>query len=116
MKPAADILRENSIKLPRDAPGRYYTTCPRCSAKRSKAHQQQKVLGVTVDHDGAQWGCNHCAWTGGARFNGRANGQARDDGFAATYDYQDASGVVRFQKVRNAPGRKPKFWDAPTGR
>ena len=42
--------------------------------------------------------------------SGKPNGNAAADDFAASYDYPDATGVVRFQKVRNLPGRKPRFW------
>jgi putative DNA primase/helicase len=113
MKTAAEILSEHGLCLPSDAPGRYYTTCPQCSAKRSKEHRSNKVLGITIDDKGVQWGCNHCAWTGGSYYDARPNGQANGhagSNIVATYDYPDATGVVRFQKVRNPPGREPRFW------
>jgi hypothetical protein len=79
-------------------PGRYYVTCPKCSAKRStKAHQEAKCLGITIDDSGACWGCSHCGWTGPPR----SNGQAGD--IVATYDYRDEAGDLLFQKVRKAP-------------
>ena len=37
-----DLLAKHNIHLASTAPGRYYTTCPQCSAKRSKAHQTQQ--------------------------------------------------------------------------
>ena len=76
-----DLLAKHNIHLASTAPGRYYTTCPQCSAKRSKAHQRNKVLGVTVDANGAHWGCNHCGWTGpekGHGTNGSGNGRASE--------------------------------------
>ena len=110
MKTAAEILSEHGIKLPSDAPGRYYTTCPQCSAKRSKAHQQNKVLGVTIDNKGVQWGCNHCGLAGGTYYDGKPNGQARGD-IVATYDYVDETDELLFQVCRKAnkefPQRRP---------
>jgi hypothetical protein len=110
-----ELLAKHGIKLTSTAPGRYYTICPRCSSSRTKAHQDNKVLGVTIeDNGGVHWGCNHCNWTGPEK--GAGNGH---DGhsFAATYDYRDAGGKVQFQKVRNCPGHEPRFWcRRPDGR
>jgi Protein of unknown function (DUF3631) len=105
------LLTANGIKLDSIAPGRHYTTCPKCSATRSHAHQGNKVLGVTIEADGVvHWGCNHCGWTGPEKGAGK-DGNGRDgEGFAATYDYRDAAGTLLFQKVRNVPGREPRFW------
>jgi hypothetical protein len=105
----AELLAQNDIKLENTAPGRYYTTCPKCSHKRNgAAHQKAEVLGVTINRDTVRWGCNHCGWTGPEKGNGKCNRQGSE--FAATYDYRDANGVVRFQKVRNPPGSKPRFF------
>ena len=101
MKTAAEILIEHGIDLKSSAPGRYYTTCPQCSAVRSKPHRGNKVLGITINSAGVQWGCNHCAWTGGGYYNGKANGHAHSD-FVATYDYFDESGTLLFQVCRRA--------------
>ena len=109
MTTVAELLAQYGIKLASTTPGRYYATCPQCSASRSK--RTAKVLGVTISPDGSVcWGCNHCGWTGPEKGSGKPNGHAADDAFAATYDYPDATGVVRFQKVRNLPGRTPRFW------
>ncbi|CCE06445.1 hypothetical protein BRAS3843_1730014 [Bradyrhizobium sp. STM 3843] len=62
---AAEILHGYNIATESSAIGRYYATCPRCSHKRKKAHQKLKCLGITIDHEGVQFGCNHCDWTGG---------------------------------------------------
>jgi hypothetical protein len=56
------------------------------------------------------WGCNHCGWTGPEKGAGKSNGNGWGGGFAATYDYHDAAGVLRFQKVRNPPGSEPPFF------
>ena len=110
MPTAAEILNEHGLRLPSDAPGRYYTTCPQCSARRSRAHQANKVLGVTIDGTGVQWGCNHCGWTGGGYYNGKANGRDRSN-IIATYDYVDENGDLLFQVCRRAdksfPQRRP---------
>ena len=109
MTTVAELLAQYGIKLASTTPGRYYATCPQCSASRSK--RTAKVLGVTISLDGSVcWGCNHCGWTGPEKGSGKPNGNAAADDFAASYDYPDATGVVRFQKVRNLPGRKPRFW------
>jgi AAA domain len=104
-----NLLAANKISGIRStAHGRYYVTCPRCSSKRSKAHQREKVLGVTIDGTGAHWGCNHCGWTGPERGTGNgANGHARGNENLTTYDYFDEHGELLFQKVR---GANKKFW------
>jgi hypothetical protein len=107
---AADLLARYGIKLASTAPGRHYAVCPQCSASRSKEHRTAKCLGITIEPGGSvRWGCNHCNWTGPEKGHHKPNGRGEDD-FAAIYDYPDAGGVVRFQKVRNLPGRAPKFW------
>jgi Protein of unknown function (DUF3631) len=108
---AQDLLAKNGIKLESCAPGRHYTTCPKCSRTRGKAHQNNKVLGVTIEADGSvRWGCNHCGWSGPEKGSGE-----RQE--LPTYIYRDRDGVPRFRKVRNLPGREPRFWiDYPDGR
>ena len=110
---AAKILREHGISLPSYAAGRYYTMCPKCSAKRSKAHQNNEVLGVTIDDKGVQWGCNHCTWTGGAYYNGKANGHSHS-AIVATYDYVDETGELLFQVCRKVDKSFPQR--APDGK
>jgi hypothetical protein len=107
----AEILSKHGIKLGTVAPGRHYTTCPHCSSTRSSSeHRGAKVLGVTIDIKGVRWGCNHCGWTGPEKGSGdRSNGKERKDDLPA-YVYCDADGVPRFRKVRNLPGREPRFW------
>jgi hypothetical protein len=108
MKTADEILREHGIAPPPPGKERYYTTCPQCSANRSRAHQRAACLGVTVKGDGVTWGCNHCLWTGGGYYNGKINGPAGEP--ARTYDYLDEQGNLLFQKVRNPPGNAQRFW------
>jgi Protein of unknown function (DUF3631) len=101
----AQLLAKYGIKLASTAPGRHYTTCPKCSAGRaSKEHRTAKVLGVTIEADGkVHWGCNHCQWTGPEKGSGtRQELQA--------YIYRDDAGAPRFRKVRNLPGHDPRFW------
>ena len=97
MTPLSELFSQNGINLTDTRPGRYYTTCPRCSAARSKEHRAAAVLGVTIDGKGARWGCSHCSWTGPEKGNGAAGGKT---GITPTYVYRDAAGVPRFGKVR----------------
>ena len=100
-----ELLAQYEIKLKNTAPGRYYTTCPQCSANRKAAHRKLKCLGVTIDDASACWQCNHCKWKGPEKGTGRSNGQAGDEDFAATYDYAK-DGIVKFQKVRKRAGSR----------
>jgi hypothetical protein len=65
MKSAADICWDIGIQPPSFQIGRCYTTCPMCSRQRSRAHQKNKCLGITIDDKGVKVGCNHCGWTAG---------------------------------------------------
>jgi putative DNA primase/helicase len=107
------LLANHGIELATSTPGRHYTTCPRCSKDRSKAHQGAKVLGITIEpNDSIHWGCNHCGWTGPEKGNG-----ARSTKIEITYDYHDADGTLLFQKVRNPVGSKSRFFcRRPDGR
>jgi hypothetical protein len=109
---AQELLTAHSIKLTVNGPGQYYTTCPRCSMKRSKAHQHIKVLGILVESpDRVIWHCNHCDWSGPPK--GIGGNQVE----LTTYVYCDVDGVPRFRKVRNLPGRQPRFWlEQPDGK
>jgi hypothetical protein len=113
MRSAADILREFGLPTDLSAKGRHYSTCPKCSRERSREHQKSKCLGITVDDDGVQFGCNHCGWKGGAYFNGKTNGKAYDP-IIATYEYTDESGTVLFRKPKTAA---KNYWqERPDGR
>jgi hypothetical protein len=97
------LLRANNIALPDTTAGRHYTTCPQCSAKRSKAHQKSKCLSVTIEASGrVGWCCFNCSWTGPEKRSG--------DTPLTSYIYRDRDGGVRFRKVRNKPGREPRFF------
>jgi putative DNA primase/helicase len=101
-----ELLARHGIKLPSTAPGRYYIPCPQCSATRKKSGD--KCLGVTVEgDDSVHWGCNHCQWTGPTKGGGSINGGREP---LHSYVYRDAGRTPRFRKVRNAPGREPRFW------
>jgi hypothetical protein len=105
-----ELLAANGITLKSTAPGRHYTICPQCSRGRAgAAHQRAKVLGVTIEGSSVHWGCNHCGWTGPKKGIGKSNGQHRDH-FAATHDYTREDGTLVFQKVRNPPGAKMRFY------
>ncbi len=111
MRTAADILHEHGLRTSSTAPGRYYVTCPKCSAARkTAAHKHAKVLGITIDDEGVHFGCSHCGWKDGGYYNGKAsNGRGRDD-FAAVHEYGDENGTVIGRKARNWPGKEPKCW------
>jgi putative DNA primase/helicase len=106
-----ETLTKHGISLESYAPGRHYTICPKCSHTRTRPHQKNKVLGITIGDDGSVcWGCNHCAWTGPEK----GSGERRE---LISHIYRDKGGVVRFRKVRNLPGRDPKCWfERPDGR
>jgi hypothetical protein len=108
---AQETLSRHGIKLENYAPGRHYTTCPVCSHTRSTAHRKNKVLGITIGENGSVcWGCNHCSWTGPEK----GSGERRE---LTSYVYRDADGAPCFRKVRNRPGREPRFWlEHPDGR
>jgi hypothetical protein len=107
-----ELLQANHIPLEELTPGRHYTTCPQCSANRSRAHQKLECLGVTIEADGSvRWGCNHCNWTGPTKGNGAARPEL------TSYEYHGLDGTTLFRKVRNQPGREPRFWlERPNGR
>jgi hypothetical protein len=109
---AQQLLHAHGIELIIDKPGQYYSTCPECSAKRKKAHQKRKVLGVLLKPNGqVTWRCNHCGW----RRPPKGSNGARPE--LPTHVYHDGAGVLRFRKVRNLPGREPRFWlEQPDGK
>ncbi len=98
---AEELLKAHNIHLPDTSPGRQYATCPQCSATRGK--KNDKCLGVTIDAEGVCWGCNHCGWSGPPKGSGGKHE-------LQAYVYRDADGVALFRKVRNLPGREPRFW------
>jgi hypothetical protein len=103
-----ELLNEAGIYLDSYAPKldgkNHYSTCPKCSHGRQPKHQKLKCLGIKIDEKGATWNCNHCGWKGPSKGNGQGGE------FAATYDYRDVGGKLRFQKVRNLPGAKNRFF------
>jgi hypothetical protein len=103
-----ELLNANGIYLASYDLGEHALICPRCSANRKPHHQKLKCLSVKIDDQGATWHCNHCGLSGPQKGTGKSNGQGGE--FAATYDYPDAAGVLRFQKVRNSPGSKNRFF------
>jgi hypothetical protein len=113
---AEQMLREHGIRLDSYVSGEHSTTCPRCSHKRKPEHRKLKCLSVKIDDRGVCWHCNHpdCNWKGPEKGSG-GNGRAGE--FEATYNYCDADDSLVFQKVRNPPGHKNRFWcRRPNGR
>jgi hypothetical protein len=107
---ASELLAQNGIMLDSMQPGEHKRTCPHCSHKRTKPHQKLEVLSVKIEPDGrVYWCCHHCGWTGPAKGSASGNG-SQGQTFAATYNYPNADGELQFQKVRNPPGHKQRFW------
>jgi hypothetical protein len=106
-----EIFRKLGIARP--AQGKNSATCPKCSHTRKRGHQKLQCLSVKIDSEGVQWHCNHCEWKGGEYFErpekGTGLGAGRDRP-VATHDYHDKDANFSFQKVRNPPGREPRFW------
>ena len=109
-----ELLNAHRIKLSKYGPGQYYTTCPQCSATRSKQHKALKVLGVLIQPDGkVVWNCNHCRWSGPPKGSGKSRSKTE----LPSHTYRDRDGIVRFRKVRNRPGKEPQFWlEQPDGK
>src|SRR5215475_3991905 len=100
-----DLLAKHGITLASYAPGQHSTTCPTCSS-RDRAYREKKCLGVKIDSKGACWRCSACGWSGPE--NGSSDVNQRPE--LTSYIYRDADGVERFRKVRNLPGKEPRFW------
>ena len=58
-----ELLENLGFRLLTYLPGRYYATCPQCSAGRKVKHQRFKCVGITITTDKVFGGCNHCGWT-----------------------------------------------------
>lgn len=96
MASAAEILAEVRIEY-QNRP-RYYAVCPFCSHLRKQSNRKKKVMGVTIDSVGVQWGCNHCGEHGGKFFDGKSRpGHAGGIGRKAqpTTSYADHQRKVR---------------------
>lgn len=100
----AELLAKNGIRLGSYAEGEHSSTCPRCSAQRQPHNQKKQCLSVKIDAKGATWHCNHCGWSGPEKGSGGERPTLQ------TYDYLDADGKLLFQKVRNPPGSKDRFY------
>jgi hypothetical protein len=103
-----ELLNANGIYLKSYDLGNHTSICPKCSHTRSRAHQKTECVSVKIDDKGSTWHCHHCGDSGPPKGSGKGNGHDRS--FAATYDYNDADGALRFQKVRNPPGSETRFW------
>ena len=105
MPTTQELLNNAGLFLRDYGPGRYYVTCPHCSAQRKRHHQKLKCLGVTIEHDKAFWGCNHCGWTGPETGAAGSNGSRQE---WPHYDYGD------LRKVRHPKGGF--FWQHQNGK
>jgi hypothetical protein len=120
MTTAADILRSARITTKSTAPGRHYTTCPKCSLKRKPEHQKLECLGITINEKGVIWGCNHCDWKGGGHYeacSSKKNGGSYSNGGShspviAQYIYKQADGTPYLKVCKTANKQFPQFhWD-----
>jgi hypothetical protein len=115
-KTAAEILRAHGISAQSTSPGRRYYVCPQCSSQRKKPNQKLKPLGVTIDDAGVKFGCNHCGWKGGEKFEQRSTSGSSELGpIKQTFDYVDESGALLFQVLRFEPIGRPKEFRQRTG-
>jgi hypothetical protein len=105
---AEELLNRAGIHFDRYTIGNYTSTCPRCSATRKPHHQKLRCLGVKIDDRGVTWHCNHCEWSGPEKGTGQGNSHDRNP--VAIYDYTREDGTLLFQKVRNPPGSKIRFY------
>jgi len=69
MKTATQIIQELKIEVRHFHDGKQSTKCPECSHTRKK--KNAKCLNVTIDHEGVQWYCHHCGWSGGEFYDGQ---------------------------------------------
>ena len=73
-----ELLENLGFRLKTYDPGRYYSVCPQCSAKRKPRHQRLPCVGITITLDKVFGGCNHCGWTfPGPGSVGGVSGRAR---------------------------------------
>jgi hypothetical protein len=115
METVSEILRNHGIHEPFGHNGRRFrTTCPQCSNKRTTAaHKNAKVLGVTIEHDHIEWGCDHCGWKSGESY--KPNGH-KPNGDNIYYVYQEEGGAAVSRKVRGfRDGTKIFWWQHPDG-
>jgi hypothetical protein len=82
----------------------------RSAVIRDRASTKKKCLGITIDDKGVKVGCNHCGWTDGGYYNGKANGKDRARAnVVAEFPYHDESGSLLFVvERRESSDGKPK--------
>src|SRR5215475_13434299 len=103
MRSPQDTLNDAGTFLPSYDKRRTYVTCPRCSATRQVRHQKLRCLGVTIEGDRTNWGCNHCGWTGPEAGTG-TSGPIGGGSEPVSYRYGN------LRKVRNPRNSPPKYW------
>jgi predicted P-loop ATPase len=110
----SDILQSLGIRLESTAPGWHSALCPKCSHHRRGERKNHTCLSIRIESDGVGVNCHNCTWKEVFLLNGKGNSHDRE---LTPYIYRDADGVERFRKVRNLPGREPRFWlEQPDGR
>ena len=105
------ILRPNSVILGSYALGRHYTTCPRCWRPLNAREPQGEM--PRCHHRRRRQGPS---WLQQLQLDRPREGEPAGNGNGGegtplvAYVYGDPAGAPLFRKVRNAPGREPRFW------
>src|SRR5262245_23337249 len=105
--PVDQLLAQHGIHLADTSDGEHSTTCPQCSQTRQK--KTLRCLSVKIETNGTGttvcWHCQHCSWSGPPKGAGANASNRASQGI--TYNYDDASGNLVFQKIKNPPGHNP---------
>src|SRR5215475_11194564 len=111
-----ELLKDNGIRLKGTSSGRYYLTCPQCSASRSRAHQNLECLGITIKGDTVHWGCNHCGWKGPEKGATNGAGDTRKPNGTANGHYHKTSSSSSSAPKREEPRSEDDYiidWKNP---
>ena len=79
--------------------GNQKTTCPKCSADRTK--KDDPCLSVNAEK--GTYNCHHCGWKGSIKSTGPSCKSSKKSVVVATYDYRDESESLHYQSVRFDP-------------
>jgi hypothetical protein len=108
-----EFLSGHGVTLASYSAGTHGSTCPKCSHLRKPAHRHYTCLAVTISDDekSAVLFCHNCGWATGT---GKGNGA--DHAERPFHIYRDRDGVILCRKVKNWPGKEPRFfWQHPNG-
>lgn len=90
-------LAERGIRLRNDRDGEHRTTCPRCSAGRTK--KTDPCLSVKIEGENARWNCWHCGHAGGLGQDDRGGGGVRRGTRHQLQDFGAAARRLRYGPV-----------------